>query len=112
MSETFTGYKDAFAAAPGNAPAEENNFHKLDRLLRKMRKKNKQLKRIIKEQRTAEEKRIAEEKRNAEEAKNKEQSFMSKIGDAFLKAIPVVLSTIATFFMKNLFLRRKDYKVA
>lgn len=109
---TFTGYPDAFAATPRNTTTEESISHKLARALRKSKRKNKKLKQTIKEQRIAEEKRIAEAKRNAEEAKNKEQSFMSKIEAACLKAIPVVLTAIATIFVKNFFSRRKGYTFA
>ena len=109
---SFNGYTDAFADTLGNVSAEEHNFQKLARKVRALKKKNKKLKRTIEEQRAAEEKRNAEEQRTAGDEKKKEQSIFSKIGDAFVKAIPTVLTAVVSFFVKKFFSRQKEYRCA
>lgn len=109
MTTTFDGYKDAFAVTPWNNPAEESTLHKLLRENRKLKKKNKELKRTIKEQSDAEEKRIAEQ-RIAEEARKKENSLWSRIGDAVVKAIPAIIGAVIPFIMKGFFSRRKELR--
>ncbi len=119
MSNTFTGYTDAFATAVNNEPEEKLSLKALAKALKKAKKKNKKLKRDIKERREAEDKRLAEEqrasaeallaeeRRNAEEAKAKEKSFLSKLGETILKAIPTILAAFAGSFMKGFFSRMK-----
>ena len=97
----FSNYADPFAGIPGNASAESPDFRKTMRKLRKIKRKNKELKKTIKEQRAAEEKAVAQKK---------ETSLLSKIGEAIVKAIPVVLTAIAGFFMKGLFSRQNELK--
>lgn len=118
---TFTGYSDAFSGTSGNASAEEISFEKLAHMLRNLKKKTKKLKKSIKEQqRLVEEQKIAEEKRVAEaqciaeemradkEAKKKkEKSFLERVGDAVVKAIPAVLVAVTSFFLKSFFSRWK-----
>ena len=106
MTTTFTGYSDAFAGTSRNISAGESNLHKLASRIRTLKKKNRKLKLIIIEQRATEEKRIAEQQRTVQEAK-KEQSLSSKIGDAFVKAIPTLVKTVVSFFLKRFFSREK-----
>ena len=117
MSTPFAGYADPFAVTPGKTSAGEFTFDEFAQRLRKLKKKNKELKQTIKEQqlaeqqRLAEAKRIEEEKRAAKEAKKKkkkkERSLLERVGDAVVKAIPGVLLAVASFFLKGFFSRRK-----
>jgi len=109
MSTQFAGYSDAFASTPGSAPAEENKFHKLARAIRKTKKKNKLLKRTIKELReTAEKQRVAdEERRKIEETRKDEPTFFKKVCEFFKVIAPVIVAFIPAF-LKGLFSRRDD----
>ena len=101
---TFPGYTDPFAGTLGNASAEEPNFHKLMQAFRKSKRKNKKLKKALQEQRI-----VAGQCAIAETPK-KEQSFLSKVGEAVLKAIPKILTAVATVFAKCFFSRKNKVK--
>jgi|GEM_PF-5427651 len=107
MATTFYGYNDAFAVTPGNATAGESNVRKLSRKCRKLKNKikdlkneNENLKQTIIEIREAEEKRLAE------------ASFFSKVKNAAIKAIPIIMRTVISHFVKCFFSRRRELKYA
>jgi len=66
--------------------------------------------RITEERRTIlEEQRIAEERRiMAEEQRKKEKSFLCKLGDAFLKALPSIITTVFPLVISSLMSRNNE----
>ena len=60
--------------------------------------------------RIAEERRVVEEQRVADDKKEKEDSFLSKVKNAIVKAIPTILTAIAGFFLKKWFSSKDSSK--
>ena len=97
---TFSGYTDALAGIKDNASMD---FRKLISKIRKMKMRKKKLQKALKEQRLLEERRKLEDQRATAEIPKKEQSFLSKVGNTILKAIPKVLSVVAGILAKFFF---------
>ena len=113
MQQEFNGYTDAFAGTLGNAGSAttvEPKVNKLVRQIHKLRRRNKELKRALKEQRAVEKERAAEEQRAAEDAKKKEKTLWQKIGTAIEKAAPKIIMGVVTFFIKSFFSRKYNAK--
>lgn len=114
MSEatTFTSYPDI--AEVNVSPKDEAVGTAFERkIAKRLKKQNKLLKRLAElhaaeERRATEIVRIAEERRVAETTRSKQLSFLTKVEDAFVKALPTIVLGIATIFVKNLFFRKND----
>jgi hypothetical protein len=108
MSNSLTDYADAFSVSQEDRALSARECQ-CERRLKKLYKRiKKYIERAAEAERIVEERRIAEEKRIADEKKEKESSFFSKLKEAIVKAIPVILTAVATFFCKKLFGEKKQ----
>jgi anti-sigma factor RsiW len=109
MAIQITHYPDAFATTHENSSVGEFTSEKLKKRLRNLRKRYRALKKSAKTSRAAEKERqrAEEAQRAAEESRKKERSFLSRIGDAIVKAVPVILGAAVSFLMKGLFKSKK-----
>lgn len=67
---------------------------------KKFKKQLKKQNRLLKQLLNLIERRTTAEQPAAEEAHTKKNSFLTKLGDAFVKALPAILSTVATAIIR------------
>lgn len=91
MSELFAKYPEIpGVASETNTTAEKSVWER--KFKKQLKKQNRLLTQLIK----LIERRTPAEQPASEEANTKKNSFLYKVGDAFVKALPAILSAVAT----------------
>jgi hypothetical protein len=120
MSTDFSGFSDIPEVTPTAKDKKKKSlFDRERKLAKRLKSSNKLLKRLIKlnvrREREREAAREAEAAQAAQEAAQKaemkenkkgEKAFWEKLGDAIIKAVPVLISAVAGAFVKLLFQRK------
>jgi hypothetical protein len=90
MSTTFTGYADPFSATYNNSSEQSSFEKKASRRLKKQNKILKQLRKVLK-------------KKKSKKKANEGKPILERIADAFVKAIPAIITSLVVAAAKWFF---------